>query len=76
MKKLSHAVDNEVFKNKKINTLNTRVINLDQKVDDGTNLIYINQCKRDIQFQRKKVEHVDKKLPVTSDYNCFEYKNQ
>ena len=50
MKKLSHAVDNEVFKNKKINTLNTRVINLDQKVADGTNLIYINQCKRDIQF--------------------------
>ena len=43
LKKLSDAVDNQVAKNTKFNTLKTKVNKLDKKVPDGTTLIYINQ---------------------------------
>ena len=40
--KLSDAVDNKVVKNKKFNTLKTKVNNLEKKIPDATTLIQIN----------------------------------
>ena len=42
LKKLSDVVDNDVAKNKKFNTLKTKVNNLDQKIPNANNLIHIN----------------------------------
>ena len=42
LKRLSDAVDNEVVKNTKFNTLEIKVHNLEQKIPDATTLIYIN----------------------------------
>ena len=39
LKKLSDAIDNEVVKSKKINTLKTKGHNLDKKILDATTLI-------------------------------------
>ena len=41
LKKISDAVDNEVVKNEKFNTLKTKVNNLEKKIPDGTSLIHI-----------------------------------
>ena len=49
MKKLSDAVDKEVFKNIKVNTLKTKVTNLDQKIPEATNLVPISQHNTDKQ---------------------------
>ena len=46
-KKLSDAVDNEVFKNIKSNTLKTKVNSLEKKIPDAAILIYINQYNTD-----------------------------
>ena len=54
MKKLSDAVDNEVAKKTKFNTLNTKVNNLDKKITDATTLIHINQYSTDKQNLDKK----------------------
>ena len=55
LKKLSHVVNNEVVKKTKINTLKTKVRNLEKKVSHATTLIHINQHKTDIQnLERKK----------------------
>ena len=43
LKKISDAVDNEVVKNTKFNTLKTKVNNLENKIPDATTLIHINQ---------------------------------
>ena len=43
LKKLSDAVDNEDFKNTKINTLKANVNNSDTKIPDTTTLFHINQ---------------------------------
>ena len=43
LKKLSDAVDNEVVKNTKFNTLKTKVKKLDKKIPDVSPLIHINQ---------------------------------
>ena len=43
LKKLSDAVDNEDFKNAKINTLKANVNNSDTKIPDTTTLFHINQ---------------------------------
>ena len=56
LKKLSDAVDNQVAKNTKFNTLKTKVNKLDKKVPDGTTLIYINQCNADKKKVEKKIE--------------------
>ena len=56
LKKLSDAVDNQVAKNTKFNTLKTKVNKLDKKVPDGTSLIYINQSNTDKQKVEKKIE--------------------
>ena len=47
LKKLSDVADNEVVKNKKFNTLQTNVNNLDNKIVDATTLIHINQYNTD-----------------------------
>ena len=47
LKKLSDAVDNEVVKNTRFNTLKTKVKNLGKKIPDVTTLIHINQYNTD-----------------------------
>ena len=54
LKKLCDAVDNEVVKNTKFNTLKTKVNNLDQKIPDETTLIHTNQYNTDKKKFRKK----------------------
>ena len=53
-KKLSDVVDNEVVKNRKFNTLKTKVNNLEKKISDTINLIYINQYNTGKQNLEKK----------------------
>ena len=65
-KKLNDVVDNEVVKNKKFNTLKTNVNNLEKKISDTTNLIYINQYNTGKQNLEKKIGDVDKKTADTS----------
>ena len=65
LKKLSDAVDNEVVKNTKFNTLKTKVNNLEKKIPDGATLIQINQYNTDKQNLEKKIGDVDKKIPDT-----------
>ena len=55
LKKISDAVDNEVVKNTKLNTLKTKVNKLDLEVPGATALIYINQYNTDKQNLEKKV---------------------
>ena len=64
MKKLGDAVDNEVVKNAKFNTLNTKVNNLERKIPDATILIHINQCNTDKQNLEKNIGGVDKKYQI------------
>ena len=47
LKKLSDVVDNEVVKNSKFNTLNTKVNGLEKKISNATSIVYINQYNRD-----------------------------
>ena len=47
LKRLSDAVDNEVAKNRKFNTLKTEVNYLEKKIHDATALIHINQYNTD-----------------------------
>ena len=54
LKQLSDAADNEVFKNTKINTIKTKVNNLEKKIPDATTLIHINQYNIDKQNLEKK----------------------
>ena len=55
-KKLSHLIDNEVIKNTKFNTLETKVNNLEKKILEATTLIHINQYNTDKQILEKKME--------------------
>ena len=64
MKKFGDAVDNEVVKNAKFNTLNTKVNNLERKIPDATILIHINQCNTDKQNLEKNIGGVDKKYQI------------
>ena len=50
LKKLSNKVENEVVKNKKFNTLKTKVNNLEKRIPDTTTLI----------------QDVDQEIPDTS----------
>ena len=47
LKKLSDVVDNEVVKNSKFSTLNTKVNGLEKKIYDATSIVYINQYNTD-----------------------------
>ena len=42
LEKTVDVVDNEVVKNKKLNTLKTKLSNLDKNIPDATTLIHIN----------------------------------
>ena len=77
LKKLSDAVDNEVVKTTKFNTLKTKVNNLEKKISDATTLIHINQYNTEKQNLEKKTEMLIKstRYEYFSHYNCFEYKN-
>ena len=57
MKKIGDAVDKEVVKNTKFNTLKTKVNKIDKKT-----LIYINQYIPDKQSVEKRIENVDKQI--------------
>ena len=54
LKKLSDIVDNEVVKNTKLNTIKTKVNNLEKKITNATTLIQINQYNTDEQNLQKK----------------------
>ena len=54
LKKLIDVVDNEVVKNTKFNTLETKVNNLDKKIPDETTLIHKNQYNTDKQNLERK----------------------
>ena len=47
LKKLSAAVDNEVFKNINFNTLKTKLSNLEKKIPDPATSIHIYQYNTD-----------------------------
>ena len=51
LKKLNDAVDNEVVKNTRFNTLKTKVKNLGKKISDVTTFIHINQYNTDKEKQ-------------------------
>ena len=53
LKILSDVVDNDLVKNTKLNTLKTKVNNLDKKIPDVTTLIQINQCNTDKKNRKK-----------------------
>ena len=54
LKKISDLVDNEVDKNRKFNTLKTKVNSLEKKIADATASININQYNTDKQILEKK----------------------
>ena len=60
--KLIDAVDNEVVKNAKFNTIKTKVNNLEKKIPNATTLIHINQCNTDKENLEKNIGDVDKKI--------------
>ena len=66
MKKLRKVVDNEVVKNKKFNTLKTKVNKLEKKIPNATTLIHINQCNTDKQNLEKRIGYFDQKT-LSSD---------
>ena len=66
LKKISDVVDNGVVKNTKLNTLKTKVNNLEKKSSDATTLIHINQYNTDKQNLKKKVKYVDRKILIAS----------
>ena len=43
LKNLNYVVDNKVVKNTKLNTIETKLNNLDKKIPDATTFIGINQ---------------------------------
>ena len=53
-KKVSDAVDSEVLKKAKLNTLKTNLNKIDYTTFDDTTLVHKNQCNTDIQFLEKK----------------------
>ena len=66
LKQLSDTVGNEVVKNTGLNTLKTKIDNLEKKIPDATTLTHINQYKTDKQNLEKEIENVDKKIPDVS----------
>ena len=66
LKKLSDVVDNEVVRNRTLNTLKLKVNNSEKKIPDATILIHINQYNTGKQNLEKKIEGVDEKIPDTS----------
>ena len=77
MQRLSDVKDNELVKNKTIDSLKTKVNNLEKNISDATTLVHINQCSSDKQSLEKKIGDVEEKYPKKwfSGNNCFKYKN-
>ena len=65
MEKFSDAVDQEVVKNTKFNTLSTKVNRL-EKNTDATTIFDINQYNTNKKNLEQKIRDVDKKMPDTS----------
>ena len=53
LKNLSDLIDNEVDKNTKLNTLKTKVNNLEKNITEATTLIHINQYNTDKKIEKK-----------------------
>ena len=51
---LSHAAENEIVKNTKLNTLKTKANNLGKKIPDATTLTHINKYITNKQNSEKK----------------------
>ena len=64
LKKISDEVDNEVLENPKLNTLKTKINNLETKILEAMTLIKINQYNTDSQNLEGKIEDVDKKYQI------------
>ena len=54
LKKLRDAVDDEVFKNTKFNTIKTKLNNLEKKIPNAFTLIHINQYNTERQNLERK----------------------
>ena len=61
MKKISEVVEKQVVQNTKVNTIKTKVNDLDKKILYATSLIHINQYNTDKQNLEKKFKDADKK---------------
>ena len=55
-----------IVKNRKFNTLKTKINKLDRKIPNATTLIQINQYNADKKSFEKKIVDVDKKIPSLS----------
>ena len=64
LKTVPVAVDNEVAKNTKFDTLKTKLNNLEKKIPDATTLIHTNQYNTDKQNLVKKIGDFDKKYQI------------
>ena len=53
---IGDAVDNKIVKNAKLNTLKTKINNLEKKIPHATTLIHINQYNTDKQKLKKNLE--------------------
>ena len=56
-------MNNDVVKNKKINTLKTKLNKLDKKIPNATTLILINQYNTVKQNLENRIGNVDKNNP-------------
>ena len=65
LKKLSDVVDNAVVKNRKFNTLKTKVNNLEKEISDAAILIRINQYNTDKQNLEKKLHETSGSVTKT-----------
>ena len=65
-KKVSDAVDSEVMKKAKFNTLKTNLNKIDYKTLNDTTFVHINQCNTDKQFLEKKKWRSWSKIPNVS----------
>ena len=64
LEKLSDVIDNKVVKNTKLNTLKTKVSNLENKIPDETTFIHIYQYKADKQNLENKIGEIVKKYLI------------
>ena len=66
LKKLSDVAANEVVKNRKFNTLKTKVNSLEKKIPNVSIVNHKNKYNTDKQKLEKRIGDVDKKLPDMS----------
>ena len=61
---ISDAVDNEVVKNIKLDTLNAKVNSLEKKIPDTTTLIHVNKFNTNKKSLEQKMEMLIKKYQM------------